>query len=173
MAQVRAVRDLMVPISEYPIVKESESFNHCLMVLRDCLKSDKSHRSLLVQRGISLHKDRVTVITVRNIMRAIKEITRSYDFDELSRIAHSMEDYDVKSRFYKQRLLTRGFLMSVGELMRDAPRVSVAADVTPSVATRLMLVKNLDAIPVHDEADEVIGVIRSIDVLQYTAELLQ
>ncbi len=167
--KIRSLSDIMVPMDEYPSVCESDSVNQAIVVLRQYLAKHKGHRSLLVQRESD---DRVIgILNVTDIMQSVKEMTRSYDFDEVSRIAHSFDGYGRKARLYREKLLREGFDKTVEEIMCGKPVVTIDVEETGSAAAKLMLTKNVQVLPVLS-GDRVVGVVRFIDVLDYIAGFL-
>lgn len=170
--RIKPLSEIMVPIEEYPLVREDESVNDAIVALRTHLARDRGHRSLLVVRESDVEQDPIVgILTISDIMRSVKEMTRYYDFDEVSKMAHSLNGYGRKVRLYRDKLLKNGYDIRVREIMSRKCVVRVDADVTGSNAAKRMLTKNVEAIIVVSEGRS-IGVIRAIDVLDYISSFL-
>ncbi len=170
--KVKSLSEIMAPVEEYPTVREDDSVNDAIVALRQYLAGHRGHRSLLVTRTTDSGCERVVgILTVSEIMETVKNMTRHYDFDEVSRMAHTLDGFSRKARIYREQLLKEGFEKTVKEIISEKCLVTIDIDCTCSDAAKLMLIKNVQAVPVRSGGC-VVGVIRAIDILEYISGFL-
>ncbi len=157
---------LIVPAEEYPTVDEGESVGTAITALRDYFSQHEEHRSMLVtRRGEGDDRQIVGILTVSDILAALKHHTRSYGDDEVSRMAHSLSDYGTRTRRHTEHDLRDGFDLKVEDLMPEDP-THIDASLSPADALQIMLRENAEMLLVA-QGDSVVGVVRAIDLLQY------
>jgi CBS domain-containing protein len=166
MPGTKKVKELMVPLSEYPVVYDTDSLNEAILVLKKYMAGGKGHRSLLVfskSKKVGGEEQLVGILTVRDILNAIKANTLSYNGAELFEISWS--------RFYHRDPLKKPFITKVGDVIRPLVQAFVQSNQDVTDAIRLMMTKNVNLLPVF-EGKKAVGVIRAIDLLDYIGEML-
>ena len=170
MSESKQVKELMVPISEYPVVYNTDTLKDAIMVLKTYFDKSKDHRSLVVFRRDGTEEKLIGILSVRDILKAIKEKTANYDNNGKFEISWSKLMW---SRFYhKSSLDDIVTTIKVEESIRRAlvtNYVQIDQDVTDAI--RILMTNNINILPVFD-GDKPVGIIRAIDLLDYIAELL-
>lgn len=164
MSQVKKVKELMVPISEYPVVYNTDTLKEAIKILKANIGATKEHRSMIVFQRVESGEKIVGILTVRDILYAIKGKTMNYDSNELLEMSWG--------KFYHKSSLDDIVTIKVGESMRR-PLVAdfVQIDETVSDAIRILMTNNINILPVFD-GEKAVGIIRAIDILDYIGELL-
>jgi CBS domain-containing protein len=164
MPETKKVKELMVPITEYPVVYNTDTLKDAIMVLKTYHVKSKEHRSMIVLRREGTEEKIVGILTVRDILNAIKGKTMSYDNDELYTMSWS--------RFYHTSSLGNSVTTTkVEDAIRPLVTKFVKIDEDVSDAIRIMMTKNINILPVF-EGEKPVGIIRAIDILGYIGELL-
>ncbi|ACV63172.1 putative signal transduction protein with CBS domains [Desulfofarcimen acetoxidans DSM 771] len=155
-------KEVMIPVSDYTIVKESGTVKDAINALKATFFLDEKgiaqgHRSLLV---VNDHDELVGVMTVRSILQALviaeKDSGMSKDYlwvYLLGEIHKSAGDIPIK------------------KVMRSKKVASVKVDDDLMIAVELMVRNGINSVPVLDDG-KVVGVIRGIDVFNMIGELL-
>ncbi|RKO65559.1 CBS domain-containing protein [Desulfofundulus salinus] len=166
MSETRKVRELMVPLSEYPVVYETDTLKDAIKVLRNYRAAGHEHRSLLVfskTRKVGDEEQLVGILTTRDILNAIKKNRMLYDNTELFTMSWAF--------FYRKEPLNELTVTRVGQAIRPLVDAYVQADDIVTRAIELMLTKNVNILPVF-EGKKAVGIIRAIDLLDYIAGML-
>ena len=153
----RLAKDIMIPLSEYANVNVNATFKDAIRVLKDSLS--RGHRTLAVldDRG-----DLAGFLTTRTILKALG--VYGIDEDSWNRIAWG----NFFSRIEKNRLKSQG----LSKLMRPVVNIFVNEEDTLHEVTQVILKNQINHIPVYNAQDKVTGIIRTIDILDTLAELL-
>jgi len=133
------------------------------MVLKTYHVKSKEHRSMLVLSKEGTEEKLVGIITVRDILNAIKGRTMSYDNNEVYTMSWS--------RFYHKSDLGNSVATKVEEAIRPLVTEFVQTEQDVSDAIRIMMTKNINILPVF-KGEKPVGIIRAIDILSYIGELL-
>ena len=166
MASTKPVRDLMVPISDYPLVYDTDSLKEAIVTLKNYMVGCKEYRSLLVfskTKKIGGEPELVGILTIRDILNAIKRITLSYSGDELYVISWAW--------FYQKKSLKDTVTINVHNALRPLVYAFVQADQDVTVAIRKMMTKNVNILPVF-EGHKPVGILRTLDILDYISDML-
>ncbi len=164
-----SISELMIPVSGYPKVKEDDSLSSAIARLRQYYSEDREHRSMLVTGETEDATERIVgILRINDIMSALKHLTRSYDSDEVSRMAHSLGDYGTRMRQDKEVDLRRGFEWKVKEVMPQKPH-RVDIDQSPAETLQIMLLNNVDVLAVCQNG-QIVGIIRAVDLLEYISQ---
>ncbi|KUO74183.1 MAG: histidine kinase [Desulfosporosinus sp. BRH_c37] len=163
MPETKKVKELMVPISEYPIVYNTDTLNDAIKVLKTYHVESKEHRSMIVLKREGTGEKLAGILTVRDILNAIKRKTVSYDGNELFAMSWS--------RFYHKGSLGNSVTTKVEDAIRPLVTEFVQTEQDVSDAIRIMMTKNINILPVF-EGEKPVGIIRAIDILDYIGELL-
>lgn len=162
----KKVKELMSPISEYPVVHDTDTLKHAISVLKEHLNRGKGYRSLMVfssTKKVGNEPELVGILTIRDILNAIKKKTMAYSNEELFSMSWQ--------KFYEPKPLRSSVEIRVGSVIRPLVPAFLQVDDDVSVATRLMMTKNVNILPVFD-GHRAVGVIRAIELLDYIGELL-
>jgi CBS domain-containing protein len=152
---MKTVRDIMVPISEYPVIGDTEPLHKAIKMLHDsfCLDDRNvilGHRSILVQNAAG---ELVGILTIRTMLSAID-----------AEIGPSWADFFIRPE-------PKGLDMPVRNVMRPVWSVFLKPDDTVADAIHKMLRGKVNILPVM-EKDRPVGVVRSIELFQVLGELL-
>lgn len=163
MSQAKKIEELMVPISEYPVVYDTDTLKDAIKVLKNYIGANKGHRSMIVFSREGTEEKLTGILTVRDILKAIKGKTMSYDSNEMLEMSWG--------RFYHKGSLDDIVTITVGESIRPLVTDFVQINETVSDAIRILMTKNINILPVFD-GEKPVGIIRAIDILDYIGELL-
>ena len=163
MSETKKVKELMVPISEYPVVYNTDTLKDAIKVLKTYLVESKEHRSMIVMRREGTGEKIAGILTVRDVLNAIKRKTMSYDGNEFFEMSWS--------RFYHKGSLGESVTTKVEDAIRPLVTEFVQSEQNVSEAIRIMMTKNINILPVF-EVEKPVGIIRAIDILDYIGELL-
>ncbi len=163
MPETKKVKALMVPISEYPVVYDTDILKDAIKVLKAYRVDGKEHRSMLVFKREGTEEKLTGILTVRDILNTIKGKTMGYDRDELFTMSWS--------RFYGKATLNTSVTTKVGDAIRPLVTEFVQIEQDVSDAIRIMMTKGINILPVF-EGKKPVGIIRAIDILDYVGELL-
>ncbi|MGB9803551.1 cyclic nucleotide-binding/CBS domain-containing protein [Desulfofundulus sp.] len=166
MPETKKVRELMVPLSEYPVVYETDTLKEAIRVLRDYRAAGHEHRSLLVfsrEKKVGNEERLVGILTTRDILNAIKKNRMLYDNTELFTMSWAF--------FYRREPLSELTVTRVGQAIRPLVDAYLQADDTVTRAVELMMTKNVNLLPVF-EGKKAVGIIRAIDILDYISSML-
>lgn len=159
----RKVREIMVPVTAYPGVREDASVREVLDLLREGAAPEKGawhgYQSVLVydRRGTL-----VGLLTLRGLLKLVR--LRHLD-RELRALGVSWGAY-----YWQRHRETRG--LRVRDLMRPVRAVTVKADDTVLRAALVMLSRHFNSLPVVDDG-RVVGMVRLLDVFWVLGELLE
>ncbi|SHI69550.1 CBS domain-containing protein [Desulfofundulus thermosubterraneus] len=166
MPETKKVGEIMVPLSEYPVVYETDTLKDAIKVLRNYRAAGHEHRSLLVfskTKKVGDEERLVGILTTRDILNAIKKNRMLYDNTELFTMSWAF--------FYRREPLNELTVTRVGQAIRPLVDAYVQADDTVTRAIELMMTKNVNILPVF-EGKKAVGIIRAIDLLDYIAGML-
>lgn len=163
MPETKKVKELMVPISEYPVVYNTDTLKDAIKVLKTYHVDSKEHRSMLVLKREGTEEKLAGILTVRDILNTIKGKTMSYDKDELFSMSWS--------RFYGKSSLGTSVTTKVEDAIRPLVTEFVQTEQDVSDAIRIMMTKGINILPVF-EGEKPVGIIRAIDILGYIGELI-
>lgn len=163
MPETKKVKELMVPISEYPVVYNTDTLKDAIKVLKTYHIDSKEHRSMLVFKREGTEEKLAGILTVRDILNTIKGKTMSYDSNELFTMSWS--------RFYGKSSLSSSVSTKVGDAIRPLVTEFVQIEQDVSDAIRIMMTKGINILPVF-EGEKPVGIIRAIDILDYIGELI-
>ena len=163
MPETKKVKELMVPISEYPVVYNTDTLKDAIKVLKNYTTASKEHRSMIVLSREGTEEKLAGILTVRDILNTIKGKTMSYDTEELFTMSWT--------RFYHKGSLGTSVTTKVEDAIRPLVTDFVQTEQDVSDAIRIMMTKNINILPVFEEHKPV-GIIRAIDILDYIGDLL-
>lgn len=167
--QERQAKEVMIPIEKYATVKESDTLKAALFVLRDSLAADSGgHRTLgvLNDRG-----DLTGFLTVRSILKSL-EILPLKD-NPAAGTGWRVPLVDSWARFFMRGRLEKIAEIKVKEVMRPVEKVFVQEDTPLPEVARTVLRNRVNHIPVLNEEKKVVGIIRSIDILDIIGSFLE
>lgn len=163
MPETKKVKELMVPISDYPVVYNTDTLKDAIKVLKTYLVESKEHRSIIVLKREGTKEQIVGILTVRDILKAIKAKSMCNDDNG---------DFTMSwSRFYHADSLCNSGIIKVTDVIRPLVTEFVQSEQDVSDAIRILMTKNINILPVF-EGEKPVGIIRAIDILDYIGELL-
>ncbi|TYO95393.1 HPP family protein [Desulfallas thermosapovorans] len=167
MLGTKKIKELMIPLSEYPKVYDDDSLRDAISSLKAFRAGDNRHRSVLVfsrTKKINNEEKLVGILTVRDILNHIKGKTLSYNGAELFAVSWS--------RFYHKEPLKKSVVTKVGDVISPLVQAFVQSEQSVTDAIRLMMTKNVNILPVF-EGQKAVGVIRGIDLLDYIWDMCE
>lgn len=166
MPETKKVKDLMVPVSsssDYPIVYNTDTLRDAIKVLKKCTGESKIHRSMIVLKREGTEEKLAGILTVRDILNAIKSKTINSDNDGKFPV--------LWGNFYRKSTLGQSVSTKVSDAIRPLVTEFVHSEQNASDAIRIMMTKKINILPVF-EGGKPIGIIRAIDILYYIEECL-
>ena len=169
-----SVRDLYVPIEEYPHIHAHASIAEAFAVMKSALEAPTRYRSMLV------HDDRGCVkgyLTMRTLIRAVANFQP--DRQPAYKYYHPFEgipqDLTALSLIWQE-----GFTLKIREeTTKPVQQVMLPVEDTVSLqdpfgkCVYLMLARNVRMVPVVDDDNRVLGVIRLVDLFQRIARVIE
>ncbi|GBF34552.1 CBS domain containing protein [Desulfocucumis palustris] len=166
MPETKIVKDLMVPISEYPVVYEDLSLKEAIIILKNHLSRGKEHRSLMVfskDKKVGGEERLVSILTVRDILNTIKRNRMIYENTELYTMSWAF--------FYHKTPLEQYTITRVGQAARPLVKAFLQDNDTVTRAIELMMTQNVNLIPVFRDK-KAVGILRALDILDYIGDML-
>lgn len=159
MPLIRRVRDIMVPIEEYPVVEESATIMDAAKKLREFFHQKDGtwygFQSLLV---LNKKGELVGLITLKSFLLALQV----RDFLE-----HMLKG-DPEGLFFTPRLHGE---FNVQKIMRPIDLITIQEDAPLSEALSVIVRKNINSLPVL-AGSRPVGIVRTIDLFWLVGELL-
>lgn len=159
MPITRLVRDIMVPVAEYPVVYEDAPIPEAIKTLRESFHQKDGtwygFQSLMV---LNKKDELVGILTLKSFLVALQ----MRDFLE------HMLKRDPTGLFFAPHLFGE---LNVQKIMRPLELVTVQEDATISDALRVIVKKNINSLPVLS-GKKPVGVVRTIDLFWFIGELL-
>ena len=166
MPETKAVKELMLPISEYPIVYEDDTLKDAIKTLKAHIAEGKEHRSLVVfskTKKIGNEEQLVAILTVRDILNTIKKNRMLYENTELFTLSWAF--------FYHRTPLEQYTITKAGQSARPLVKAFLQGEDNVTRAIELMMTQNVNIIPVFQNK-KAIGIIRALDILDYIGDML-
>ena len=166
MPETRKVKELMVPISsssDYPVVYNTDTLRRAIKVLKNCTGQSKEHRSIIVLKREESEEKLAGILTVRDILNAIKGKTINNEGDENFPMSWG--------KFYHKSSLGYSVSTKVADAIRPLVTEFVHSEQNVADAVRIMMTKKINILPVFD-GGKPIGIFRAIDILYYIEECL-
>ncbi|MDQ0285114.1 CBS domain-containing protein [Desulfofundulus luciae] len=154
----RLAKDIMVPISNYASVNADDSLRHALEVFGNAVP--RGYRTLIV---LDEHGNIVGFLTTRTILKALA----AYGVEEDLWTADSWGTFFV--RIERERLKNT----KVKKVMRPVVKVFVDENTPIQEVARIILTNQVNHIPVFNREGRVVGVVRTIDILDVLANFLK
>lgn len=161
---VPKISEKMIPLSNYPTVYDTDCLKDATNILRKYLAEGKEHRSLLVfsrAKKVEGKERLVGVLTIRDILAAIKKNTLSYSDSEVFSFSWAF--------FYNKDPLKDVLVTQVGEALRPFKETAIQANHDVNDALDMMIKKNVNMLPVF-EGKEAVGIIRAVDLMRYVVD---
>lgn len=164
MTEVKKVRECMVPLSNYPMVYETDCLRDATAVLKKYLDQGKEHRSLLVfskSKKVGGEERLVGVLTIRDILQSIKKKTLSFSGTEAFSFSWAF--------FYNKDPLKDTLVTRVSDALRPLKESFIQADQDVNYALDQMIKFNVNMLAVFD-GKKAVGIIRAVDLMKYIVE---
>lgn len=155
----RTARDIMMPIEKYATVRAGDCVKEAVRKLRRAALTS-GHRTLVV---LDDEKNLVGFVTTRTLLKALSV----YGFDEDIETADNWGTFFT--RLEKERLKN----VKVKKIMRPVSTVFVSEDTPLPEVARTILSSQINHVPVLDENKKVVGIVRTIDLLDVIAGLME
>jgi len=168
MSDITKVKKVMVPITGYPVVYDEDTLKDAIIALKKYLDEGKEHRSLLVfskTRKVSGEEELIGILTIRDILNAIKKNRKGYDNNELVSMSMASMGWaylDPVGQYTN---------VKVGKVIRPLVRVFIQSEENVSKAIELMMNNNVNILPVF-EGKKAMGIIRALDILASIGDML-
>lgn len=163
MGKDRRVKEIMVPIRDYPTVRADASLGEAAVTINACLKRDggvwHGFRSVMV---VDDGGRVVGVLTLRTILRAVLYAAGKGD--------PALEGSSWGG-FMLRGLQRRGG-PKVREVMRPTDLIAVGPEDSVWEAALKMARNQINSLPVVDQGRPV-GIVRSLDIFWFISELLE
>lgn len=168
MPETTKVKKVMVPITEYPVVYDEDTLKDAIMSLKKYLDEGKEHRSLLVfsiTRKVNGEEELIGILTIRDILNAIKKNRKGYDNNELVSMSMASMGWAYLGP------LGQYTNVKVGKVIRPLVSVFIQSDENVSKAIELMMNNSVNILPVF-EGKKAMGIIRALDILASIGDML-
>ncbi len=160
MPITRLVRDIMVPIEEYPVVYEDATIMEAAKTLRESFHQKDGtwygFQSLMV---LSRKEELVGIITLKSFLVALQ----MRDFLE-----HMLKG-DPTGLFFTPHLFGD---FNVRKIMRPLNLITIQEDATVTEALVVIVKNNINSLPVLS-GKKPVGMVRTIDLFWLVGELLE
>ncbi len=161
MPVTRLVRNIMVPIEEYPVVEEGASVLEAIQKLRESFHQKDGtwygFQSLMVING---RGELVGILTLKSLLVALR----------LREFMEHILNGDPTGLFFTPHLI-RDSKITVRKIMRPLNLITVQEDATIMEALLVILKNNINSLPVLSSTKPV-GVVRTLDLFWFVGELL-
>lgn len=161
----KKVRELMVPLSNYPKIYDTDCLKDATRALRDYLAQGKEHRSLLVfskSKKVSGEERLVGILTIRDILKTIKtNALRNQDRDT----------FIFSWEFLYKKESSKELVTQVSNALRPLKDAFVQAEQDINEALDLMVERNLNMLAVF-EGKKAVGIIRAVDLMSHIVDMV-
>jgi len=162
MPITRQVKNIMVPIKEYPVVDEGATVLEAVMRLRDSFhKMDGTWYGFQSLMVLNEKGELTGILTLRSLLVALRQ--REF-------IEHILNG-DPTGLFFTPHLI-KDTKITVGKIMRPINLVTVQEDDTIMEALLKIIKYKINSLPVLSGTMPV-GVVRTIDLFWFVGELLE
>jgi CBS domain-containing protein len=163
----RAIRDIYVPLSEYPHVPQTATLRDAFAVLHAGFASGRRYRHVLV---LDAHNRLIGLLGMRDILRGLfPDYLRSREL--VHHAQAPVPDFPALTLIWAQTYHSQckeAAKKSVASFMGDVP-ASVGIDDPITKAAYLLVIHDVSMLPVV-EGKRLVGVVRMIDVFNQAAE---
>lgn len=157
----KSVRDIMVPISEYPVIREDTPVSEAVRIMSESFHQKDGtwygFQSVLV---VSRRKKLVGILTLRGFLKAMK----------LRAVLDDMMKEDNEGLFFLPGF-NNGLEIVTKDIMRPINLITVQADSNIFEAIVVMVEGQVNSLPVMSGRD-LVGVVRTIDLFWAVGEYL-
>lgn len=164
----RTVKELMVPIHEYPVIYDDDTIKEGIKSLKKYLDEGKEYRSLLVfsrTKKVSGEEELVGILTVRDILNALKSNRAGFDNNDLFNLSMASIGWAYLDPVGKH------INVKVGKIVRPLVKAFIQSNESVTSAVESMMGNNVNILPVY-KGKKAVGIIRALDVLDCLGELL-
>ena len=156
----RKAKDIMIPMAEFVTVKTTDSLKEAISVLKNSLS--QGHRTL----GVLNHNGAlVGFLTNRTILKAMSVYGFNADGDTSST--------SMWGKFFAGREKNKLKNIQVQEIMRRSIDISVNEESPLQEVTQVLLKNQINHIAVTDQNDTIVGIIRTVDILDVLIGFLE
>ncbi|MHB8917818.1 MAG: CBS domain-containing protein [Desulfocucumaceae bacterium] len=157
----KKVRDIMVPISEYPVIYEDTPVSDAVAIMRETFHQKDGawygFQSVLV---VNRREKLVGILTLRGFLKAFK----------LQAVLDHLLKGDPEGLFFMPRFYS-GLEIMTKDIMRPIKLITVKAESSIFEAIVVMVEGKVNSLPVYSDRD-LVGVVRTIDLFWTVGEFL-
>lgn len=162
------VRDILVPLTEYPNIRDTASLRDAFSVLQDAFAKGRRYRHILVLDD-SGHL--VGLLGIRDILHGIfPDYLRS---DEHRHFEGPHPEFPALTVIWQETYAAtcKEAASNRVKSFMDKVRATIKQDAPLTLAAYLMVINDISMLPVVDDS-RVVGVIRMVDVFNNAAEVI-
>lgn len=161
MPVTRLVRDIMVPIEEYPVVYEDAMVIEAINTLRESFhRKDGTWYGFQTLMVLNKEDELVGILTLRSLLKALQ--MREF-------VEHILKG-DPTGLFFTPHL-QNDLRIDVRKIMRPLNLITVQEDAIIMEALLAIVKNNINSLPVL-AGTRPVGVVRTIDLFWFVGELL-
>ncbi len=160
MLEKYKVENLMISLENYEVVDVKDYLEDAVDRFLEYQLEDREFKFLVVQ-----DEDRIVgILSLGDILRSLKKLTKSFGKHEIFETS-SLSSYGSQSLTANvENDLEKGLSRQVEEIML-IDREKIYTDDSGITALDRLLENNVRILPVYDNSETIIGVIRDIDLL--------
>ncbi|WP_027718536.1 CBS domain-containing protein [Desulfovirgula thermocuniculi] len=163
---LRTAKDIMVPIHAYATVKENDTLKTALLHLHRALYTGSAgHRTLAV---LDEYGNLTGFLTVRSILKSLEALA----YKESLQGGRHLPSVSFWARLFLKNKIEKIAGAKVRDVMRPVEKIFVHEDTSLTEVARVILLNRVNHIPVLDKEHRVVGIVRSIDLLDVIDEFL-
>jgi len=156
------IKDFMVPITDYPSINHNVSLGEAVNIMYR-MSQAKGYRWIV---ALDENKNLVGFITLRNVMEAISNLAPKAG-GWLGIFTYSRPGY-----FYWEGIQSIKNT-PVKKVIKPLVDVHVQESDTPAAAAEIILNRRITIVPVVNEQNGLVGIIRSVDLLPFFNRLFE
>ncbi|GBF33541.1 CBS domain containing protein [Desulfocucumis palustris] len=161
MPVTRLVRNIMVPVEEYPMVEEGASVLEAVWKIRESFhRKDGTWYGFQSLMVINDRGELVGILTLKSLLVALR----------LREFMDHILNGDPTGLFFTPHLI-KDSKITVRKIMRPLSVITVQEDATIMEALLIILKNNINSLPVLSGTKPV-GVVRTLDLFWFVGELL-
>lgn len=161
MPYSQKIENIMVPVHEFPVVRENLLVAEAVQEMRHFFhQCDGTWFGFQATLVLDDREQLVGLLTLRGLLQAFK----------LRAIQDHLLTSDAEA-FFLPGSSNRHMEITVGEIMRPIGSITVQRNDNVFIAVRQMVEKKINLLPVL-EGDELVGMVRTIDMFWIIGELL-
>ncbi len=159
------VKELMRPLKNYEIVRKSDYLEDIIDIF---IKDVENRHSKIL--AVEEDNKIIGILSIGDILRTLKKLTRTYGQHEIFE-SSALTSYGSRNlKHNTEKDLEVGFSLKVKEIMK-VNREKINTEDLAITALDLILENNLRILPVYNQDQEIVGIIRDVDLLECIVEI--